>query len=182
MAKAVGEVMTINQQEYREVYLKSDHWKDIRQKRIDIDKGECQMCGKTDSLVVHHISYDRLGNEDVDYDLITLCTDCHSWIHNIKNEKLDEVRQMAKEYRQEASEKLRDVACKYRTLGGKHLARIAFEFVGDRPSKKVPTILRLIRETLTYDAGYCSVFPSCGNVSTYTIAAKELKRLRKGKQ
>ena len=68
-------------------YIKSDEWKEKRKKTLERDDYQCQRCGTGMNLVVHHITYDRLGKEDLD-DLITLCKKCHEEIHgkDIKEE------------------------------------------------------------------------------------------------
>lgn len=65
--------------DYKE-YLKSDLWKGIRQRKIDIDY-ECFCCGRDENqaiLQVHHGKYTRdnlLGNTLAD--LFTACKGCH---------------------------------------------------------------------------------------------------------
>lgn len=66
-------------------YMKSDKWQAKKQERINIDKG-CVMCQrpleKIKSVQVHHVTYVRLGNENVLTDLCTVCGSCHKKIHN----------------------------------------------------------------------------------------------------
>lgn len=38
------------------------------------------MCGTSKNLNIHHMTYERLGNEDFN-DLVYLCKDCHSNLH-----------------------------------------------------------------------------------------------------
>jgi len=52
-------------------------WRKIRKERIDFDGGSCVLCGATDKLHVHHLTYEREGREKRE-DLITLCASCHS--------------------------------------------------------------------------------------------------------
>ena len=61
-------------------YLESDEWRDRRNKRIDLDEHKCQICGARHNLEVHHLTYARIFNEDID-DLITLCDKCHRTVH-----------------------------------------------------------------------------------------------------
>lgn len=78
--------------DYRE-YIESASWSEIRLRRIKLDRFTCQMCGTAKNLVVHHITYDRLGHEDIN-DLITLCHDCHEKVHGLdiaKKKKREEV-------------------------------------------------------------------------------------------
>ncbi len=65
-------------------YLRSEEWKMRREQRLKIDNYTCQMCGTKEKLVVHHKTYARIFNEDMD-DLITLCDPCHKKVHNRDN-------------------------------------------------------------------------------------------------
>jgi predicted HNH restriction endonuclease len=67
-------------------YIKSDAWQQKRAERLQIADFKCEMCGRPEArtkngLQVHHISYQRLGDEDVFNDLICLCPSCHQRIH-----------------------------------------------------------------------------------------------------
>lgn len=82
-------------QKQYEKYLQSDRWKKLSTQRKVIDDYTCQMCGKTQDeciadgtgeLQVHHMRYpDKLGTENVYKDLVTLCPDCHRYVHNMMN-------------------------------------------------------------------------------------------------
>lgn len=71
-------------------YLSSSHWKETRGKRLEIDEYKCAVCGSTENLNVHHLSYKRIGNEDIESDLITLCHPCHAMLHRIKEQSEEE--------------------------------------------------------------------------------------------
>lgn len=57
-----------------------------RAQRLKIDGYKCRTCGAAAgvgvSLHVHHVTYERLGDEDVERDLITLCAECHAAVDN----------------------------------------------------------------------------------------------------
>lgn len=63
-------------------FLKSPEWEAISEKRKQMDDYECQCCGNTRNLVVHHTDYLKgdKGLLDLDH-LVTLCYRCHSIIH-----------------------------------------------------------------------------------------------------
>ncbi len=65
----------------KKAYLASSQWKTIRTKVLTRDHYQCQLCNYTESLEVHHITYERFTNEDIS-DLVTLCRDCHQSIHD----------------------------------------------------------------------------------------------------
>jgi hypothetical protein len=61
-----------------EAYLRSDHWAAFR---VQILRGSrnCRVCGGP-ARVVHHMTYDRLGNESPG-DVVVVCAPCHDLIH-----------------------------------------------------------------------------------------------------
>ena len=62
-------------------YLKTKHWALLRKLMVSKDT-VCAMCGaKTENMQIHHISYDRIGHENKETDLIVLCSECHKKIH-----------------------------------------------------------------------------------------------------
>jgi len=61
---------------YRNVYLRSAHWRARRARAIARAGGSCERCGKPGRLEVHHVTYERLGRER-DRDLRALCHRCH---------------------------------------------------------------------------------------------------------
>jgi hypothetical protein len=67
--------------DFYKLYLQTDLWKATRRKRIELDGFRCVQCGSPINLNVHHITYDRLGCEDME-DLVTLCEKCHERLHH----------------------------------------------------------------------------------------------------
>lgn len=70
-------------------YLKSEHWKMMRQKRLAIDNYECQICGAKNDLRVHHLRYGDWDNVD---SLLTLCDKCHRDIHAFRDVVIESSR------------------------------------------------------------------------------------------
>lgn len=66
-------------QAFYERYMRSSDWFAKRKLVLERDRHRCQTCHSTERLEVHHATYERLGNEDLE-DLITLCHDCHEAI------------------------------------------------------------------------------------------------------
>lgn len=68
-------------------YLKSDEWKNRVKKRMEIDHCVCQMCGSSGTmsnpLECHHLTYRNIGREDEYKDLVILCHNCHTQVHNM---------------------------------------------------------------------------------------------------
>lgn len=78
-------------EEYKR-YMRSREWDATRQQRLDIDEHCCAMCGRPEvkcrnGLQVHHITYQRLGHEDIYNDLVSLCPGCHKKIHSYYRRK-----------------------------------------------------------------------------------------------
>ena len=73
-------------------YLASRHWRNLRASILSERGNACQKCKKkSDKLNVHHITYKRIGNEKKS-DLLVVCENCHSKIHNKKKKKPDEAK------------------------------------------------------------------------------------------
>ncbi len=70
-------------------YIQSRAWKIMRQRRLSLDGGKCQVCGSNFELDVHHKTYKRLGHENMD-DLVTLCRPHHRKIHEDSQPDTDE--------------------------------------------------------------------------------------------
>lgn len=67
-------------------HIASHVWQEKRALRLNIDQRMCQTClhdGSEYQLEVHHKTYERFGAEDVENDLITLCSECHEAITNV---------------------------------------------------------------------------------------------------
>lgn len=67
-------------------YINSGKWRN-KSKRIRKKRGACEHCGSIHRLQVHHLTYERLGNE-LPSDLLVLCRDCHLVIHDIPDDSL----------------------------------------------------------------------------------------------
>ena len=65
-------------------YYKSAKWAEKRTARLKLDGFKCAKCGFTRALEIHHINYERFGDEDVSRDLITLCKKCHQEVEEQK--------------------------------------------------------------------------------------------------
>lgn len=61
-------------------YLSSSDWSNLRKAVIARDKS-CRLCASAKSLNVHHRTYARVGDEDLD-DLTLLCRRCHERHHD----------------------------------------------------------------------------------------------------
>lgn len=66
-------------------YLKSNWWKERKEKYWNKHKKICFCCG-LEATELHHYDYTVLGKEK-DYNLIPLCRSCHQEIHDKVKEK-----------------------------------------------------------------------------------------------
>lgn len=62
-------------QEYTN-YCRSLKWKQLKFKILKRDCFQCVICKSKKDLRLHHLTYERVGNENLE-DLQTLCKDCH---------------------------------------------------------------------------------------------------------
>ena len=65
-----------------EAYLQTEQFNNIRQAVLARDGYKCVVCGSTDMLQAHHLTYRNLYHEPTS-DLITLCRKCHSIYHAV---------------------------------------------------------------------------------------------------
>lgn len=64
---------------YRHTYLRSEHWRNLKQ-RVLGNRPFCQVCGRRDTLDVHHRTYRDLYNVNPQ-DLVVLCRRHHDLVH-----------------------------------------------------------------------------------------------------
>jgi len=77
---------------YRD-YLRTPWWRYIRQQALDVAGRRCEAvnengrrCGSWDRLQVHHLTYERLGEERPE-DLVVLCARHHLEMHGLEHDK-----------------------------------------------------------------------------------------------
>lgn len=87
--------MTERQQQYRDEYLRSEHWQLTRAAALARAENRCQVCNASSRLDVHHRTYERLGNEHPG-DLTVLCRRCHDLFHDQKSGQKKTKTQAAK--------------------------------------------------------------------------------------
>ena len=79
-------------------YLQSSIWQQKRNQTLQRDNYACTSCGRHTSLNVHHIRYSNIFNEQP-ADLLTLCSDCHTALHDRVGYPSTYEDYMTKEYR-----------------------------------------------------------------------------------
>lgn len=61
-------------------YMRSDKWREKRRQVILRAGGTCERCHLWPIVNVHHLTYERLGDELLE-DLLGVCTRCHRSMH-----------------------------------------------------------------------------------------------------
>ena len=92
-------LVNINWNHRYQEYLSSYEWRIIRKKVLDIDNHKCVPCSKKSNLHIHHITYKNVGNEDTN-DLLTLCSSCHKFIHQMNYAERKDTERIWVELRQ----------------------------------------------------------------------------------
>lgn len=62
------------------LYLKSDHWQELRQLKFKEVGKQCQHCGRNHIIHCHHVRYKNYINV-ITSDLVALCESCHDDFH-----------------------------------------------------------------------------------------------------
>ena len=65
----------------KQQYLQSNEWKVLKQTKLNQADYKCELCSSPYNLHLHHLTYERLGNEYLS-DLSILCSECHQRQHN----------------------------------------------------------------------------------------------------
>jgi hypothetical protein len=64
-------------------FLRSHHWKIVREYVLYKNNYQCILCTSTENLNVHHRTYEHRGCEHKHIlDLVVLCNSCHAKFHN----------------------------------------------------------------------------------------------------
>ena len=63
-------------------YMRTQHWKDLKAKRMSIANYTCEVpgCAEQYELECHHTNYSELGDEPIEH-LRIVCRNCHQQIH-----------------------------------------------------------------------------------------------------
>lgn len=72
--------------EYYDAYIKSERWANKRAMVLKRCSQTCEGCGVRPATQVHHLTYEHLGDELL-FELVGLCRDCHERVHGIENEE-----------------------------------------------------------------------------------------------
>lgn len=131
-------------------YLETSEWRAKRAERIRIDGGICKICGDTNDLQVHHITYDNVRNEDIERDLITLCRKCHKRIHKQADDNKAKIEENVSDLLDELREVIKPTNVKYIEKQSDLVANILAEY-NDNEWRNVQTITRLLRNLVRID-------------------------------
>ena len=164
-------------------YLESTEWKQTRAQRIEIDGHKCKICGTEYDLQVHHITYERVYNENVSNDLITLCNSCHHRLHEQLEEYTCRFKEIILKTAEELHELVQPLQIKYTELQSDVLAEMLGEYSGKEFSN-IQTITKLIRNSVKIDWYSVSRFGSAikyGGKQLHSTAIKKAAQKRRNK-
>ena len=65
----------------KKAYMRSSAWKLRKLATLMVQNDQCKLCSSTHDLQLHHLTYERLGNE-YQSDLVVLCGQCHQNQHD----------------------------------------------------------------------------------------------------
>jgi 5-methylcytosine-specific restriction endonuclease McrA len=68
-------------QKLRPIRLERKKYEKLRRAILKRDGWRCQLCGVMTNLEVHHQQFRSHSGEDTEENLITICQDCHSRVH-----------------------------------------------------------------------------------------------------
>lgn len=84
-------------------FLKSDNWKETRKYFLSFEKNKkCYICKSDKNINVHHVSYVNIFVPSLRkraLHLVTLCQDCHHFVHKLARAKNYGLRQVIKIYK-----------------------------------------------------------------------------------
>lgn len=66
--------------QWYDAYLKTPEWKRRRLAVMRRARNLCEGCGTNRAVHVHHLTYERAGNEML-FDLVAVCVGCHQRLH-----------------------------------------------------------------------------------------------------
>ncbi len=74
--------MTIPLPKRPRIQLDREEYEQLSRQVLRRDCWRCQQCGSRINLEVHHIQLRSQSGDDVEENLITLCSECHDQIHS----------------------------------------------------------------------------------------------------
>jgi len=83
--------MLTQKQTLHRQYLQSPLWKKVRSNAIKHYGNKCARCGEYGNDV-HHLTYERVGGNELLEDLQVLCRGCHEAIHRIEKSELKAIK------------------------------------------------------------------------------------------
>jgi 5-methylcytosine-specific restriction endonuclease McrA len=65
------------------IQLDREAYQQVCRQVLQRDGWRCQQCGSRTNLQVHHILLRSQSGDDIEENLITLCSECHDEIHSV---------------------------------------------------------------------------------------------------
>jgi 5-methylcytosine-specific restriction endonuclease McrA len=73
--------MNRNLHKHISLRLDTESYATLRLQILRRDGWMCQNCGRKHRLQIHHKEFRSHGGEDQEENLVTLCADCHEFVH-----------------------------------------------------------------------------------------------------
>ena len=166
-----------------EKYLMSSDWQEKRAERFEKDGNRCVCCGAEKALQAHHITYERVGHEDID-DLVTLCADCHKTVHRIAAAYQVEAADIESRFLLDIEDLTRQRTLAFRREMGETIGRAVYDIIGRRSGKdcNIAKMCSFMEDMLRSKHSYSFHFGSGADEThstVYGFAQKRLKELRR---
>jgi 5-methylcytosine-specific restriction endonuclease McrA len=68
--------------------LDANSYRELHRQVLQRDGWRCQVCGSMQRLQVHHLKLRSQSGSDMEQNLITLCSECHSSVHASRRRSL----------------------------------------------------------------------------------------------
>ncbi len=75
--------------EFYAEYMDSTEWQEMRETALIQAGRKCERCGAIESLQVHHLTYEHLGDE-LPEELLVVCPPCHEKEDRLREERTQE--------------------------------------------------------------------------------------------
>lgn len=166
-----------------EIYLQSDTWKEVRQRRLELDNYQCVCCCGTENLRVHHMTYARVGGNEYDYDLITLCDDCHRKLHEMQDAEKPVFDSIMKSFKSECTDAIKPIVVKYYHLIQLSYAKILYDLCGKHKGHlRRTTFYKAVESGLGIHNLRSIEVPFTPELFQDNMSGKSLYRILKGKK
>ena len=181
----------MTKEEYQE-YLQSEHWLSVREERKKIDNYRCILCGSSENINVHHLSYENIGEENIYLDLLTLCKRCHFLLHDAIGEAKPKVEQCHEEFKTklriyvENNADMKEIYSQYEEKRGEIFAEALTPFCDIIPASNTNKLLSIFNKAcykpfakIVMDARLHDAIRLNAHIGAYSVGCSKFSAIRK---